>query len=44
VFPRLQPLATNGELETGEAGKIAAGTGEVRHEAAANRIDYLHEE
>ena len=43
MFERLQPLAADGELETGEPGEIAAGAGEVRHEAAADRIGHLHE-
>src|SRR5262245_54067285 len=40
MLERLQPLAADGEFETGE---IAAGTREARHEAAANRIGHLHE-
>jgi hypothetical protein len=43
MFERLQPLDADGELETGEPREIAAGAGEVRHEAATDRIGHLHE-
>jgi hypothetical protein len=40
---RLQPFAADGELEAGEAGEMAAGAGEIRHETAADRIGHLYE-
>jgi len=43
MFERLQPFATYGEFEAGEAGQIAARAREVRHEGIANRIGNLHE-
>src|SRR5262245_29744127 len=43
MFERLQPLAADGELETSEPGERAARAGEIRHEAAADRIGHLNE-
>jgi len=31
LLERLEPLGSDGELEIGEAGDVAAGTGQVRN-------------
>jgi hypothetical protein len=43
LLERLQPLGRDRELETGEAGEIAARMRQVRHETLADRIGHLRE-
>ena len=42
LLERLQPFAADRKLEVGETGEVAAGSRQVRHEAAPERIGHLH--